>query len=173
MLAEAVAAALVGLALLWLVVQPMIMPGEGTHASDEPPDAEETPHGRALLALKEIEFDRATGKLSDDDFAALHAKYSALAVRELERADQHATATADAWRASRPWRRSVDGGDGATRLGRAVPGPVGAPPCSACGAPVSRHFTRRRQARGPRPRRAVVSVGTRSRTTPSSSFPRI
>jgi hypothetical protein len=31
---------------------------------------------QALLALKEIEFDRATGKLSDEDYTALKTKYS-------------------------------------------------------------------------------------------------
>jgi hypothetical protein len=85
MLAEVIAAAVVGMALLWLVVQPMVLPvPPDVAAADEPLDAEETPHGRALLALKEIEFDQATGKLSDEDFHALHTKYSALAVRALE-----------------------------------------------------------------------------------------
>jgi hypothetical protein len=37
-----------------------------------------------LLALKEIEFDRATGKLSDDDYAALKAKYSKVAIAAIE-----------------------------------------------------------------------------------------
>lgn len=84
MIAEVIAAGVVGIALLWLVVQPMVLPAPPDAIDDEPLDAEETPHGRALLALKEIEFDRATGKLSDEDFHALHAKYSALAVRALE-----------------------------------------------------------------------------------------
>ncbi len=84
MLAEVIAAGVVGIALLWLVVQPMVLPAPPEAIDDEPLDAEETPHGRALLALKEIEFDRATGKLSDEDFHALHAKYSGLAVRALE-----------------------------------------------------------------------------------------
>ena len=84
MLAEVIAAGVVGIALLWLVVQPMVLPAPTDVIDDEPLDAEETPHGRALLALKEIEFDRATGKLSDEDFHALHTKYSALAVRALD-----------------------------------------------------------------------------------------
>ena len=42
----------------------------------EPPDPEETPKGVALAALKEIEFDRETGKLSDEDYAFLKGKYT-------------------------------------------------------------------------------------------------
>ena len=38
---------------------------------------------QALLALREIEFDRATGKLSDDDYASLKAKYAALALEAM------------------------------------------------------------------------------------------
>jgi hypothetical protein len=37
----------------------------------------------AIRALREIEFDKATGKLSDADYAELRAEYGAKAVREL------------------------------------------------------------------------------------------
>ena len=59
MIAEVVAAVLVGFALFWLVAQPLVAPGLEAVVVDEPPDPEETPRGQALLALKEIEFDRA------------------------------------------------------------------------------------------------------------------
>lgn len=39
-----------------------------------------SPKARALSALKEIEFDRATGKLDDDDYARLKNKYTKLAI---------------------------------------------------------------------------------------------
>lgn len=42
-----------------------------------------SPRARALRALREIEFDRATGKLSDQDYGALHAKYTGLALEAL------------------------------------------------------------------------------------------
>lgn len=45
------------------------------------PDAEAAE--RAIAALREVEFDRATGKLSDDDYAALKATYTAEAVRAI------------------------------------------------------------------------------------------
>jgi hypothetical protein len=53
----------------------------------EPLDPEETPKGVALAALKEIEFDRETGKLSDEDYQLLKAKYTVAAVEAL-RQDQ-------------------------------------------------------------------------------------
>jgi hypothetical protein len=83
MVLEAVAAALVGMVALWLVLQPLI----GTHRRIPPPfepiDPEETPRGAALAALKEIDFDRETGKLSDGDYEFLKAKYTALALEAL------------------------------------------------------------------------------------------
>ena len=48
----------------------------------------------AIDALREIEFDRATGKLSDDDYAALKAEYTRTALVELrarESADRSAS----------------------------------------------------------------------------------
>jgi Double zinc ribbon len=81
MLWETMAAALVGLAVVALIIGPLM--GQGNPAPptvDEPEDLEETPKGVALTALREIEFDRATGKLSDEDYQALKAKYTAEAL---------------------------------------------------------------------------------------------
>lgn len=86
MLLEAVAAGVVGAVLLWLVLQPIISTGALPPVDTDPPDPEETPRGIALLALKEIEFDRATGKLSDADYAALHSRYAAAAVAAMNAA---------------------------------------------------------------------------------------
>ena len=57
----------------------------------EPVDPEETPKGVALPALKEIEFDRETGKLSDADYELLKGKYTAAALEAL-RAEEAASA---------------------------------------------------------------------------------
>lgn len=81
---EPIAAAIIGIALLWLVLQPILAPTTMRPVDLDIPDPEETPRGQALLALKEIEFDRATGKLSESDYAALHAKYALIAVATLE-----------------------------------------------------------------------------------------
>ena len=85
---EAMAAALVGIALLLVVLGPLIS-RELVPAlvDDEPQDLEETPKGIALSALKEIEFDQATGKLSDEDYAMLKGKYTAQALEALRAED--------------------------------------------------------------------------------------
>jgi hypothetical protein len=56
-----------------------------------PPDPALTPappaQASAVEALREIEFDRATGKLSDADYAALRATYTREALAELRAKD--------------------------------------------------------------------------------------
>jgi hypothetical protein len=55
------------------------VPVGATDEGDDPAD-DMSPQTVALRALKEIEFDRATGKLSDADYDALKAKYTAEAL---------------------------------------------------------------------------------------------
>jgi hypothetical protein len=86
MVAEAVAAAIVGVLALWLVLRPLTGSATRSLPPSEPVDPEETPKGIALAALKEIEFDRETGKLSDADYEYLKAKYTGAALEAL-RAD--------------------------------------------------------------------------------------
>lgn len=91
LLIEVAAAVAVGLFAVFLVLQPMLSPEPDTMPPttplDELIDPEETPEGTAVSALREIEFDRATGKLSDEDYAFLKSKYTALAVQALRVAD--------------------------------------------------------------------------------------
>jgi hypothetical protein len=47
--------------------------------------------GSAIEALREIEFDRATGKLSDDDYDGMKARYTAQALVELRATDALST----------------------------------------------------------------------------------
>jgi hypothetical protein len=84
MVIEALLAALTGLAVLWLVLQPIVAPAPEAAPIFDPLEPEETARGRALLALKEIEFDRATAKLSDEDYAMLKTRYEAAAVATLD-----------------------------------------------------------------------------------------
>jgi len=86
---EAAAAAAVGLLVLWLVLAPL---GAGAPPLPpeeplEPEEPEETPRGAALAALKEIEFDRATDKLADTDYAELKVRYTAEAVAAMRAED--------------------------------------------------------------------------------------
>jgi hypothetical protein len=91
---EAGAALVVGLAVLMLVLGPLARPAPPEPALDEPEEFEETPKGMALAALKEIEFDRATGKLSEEDYRELNARYTARAVEVLRAEEQQSPAAA-------------------------------------------------------------------------------
>lgn len=83
MIVEVIAAVLLAAAAIWLVLGPLMWPEQERARAWEPPDPEETPRGVALSALREIEFDRETGKLSDADYAELKAEYSVAAVAAL------------------------------------------------------------------------------------------
>lgn len=50
----------------------------------------DSPKVKALIALREIEFDRATGKLSDGDYRALKAKYARVALEAIEAEEEGA-----------------------------------------------------------------------------------
>ncbi|HWA15553.1 MAG TPA: zinc ribbon domain-containing protein [Gemmatimonadales bacterium] len=87
-LMEAIAAGLVGLAVVAFLLGPLSRGAvAATGGSEDPEDPEDTPRGVALAALREIEFDRATGKLSDEDYAALKRKYTAEAIAVLRSTD--------------------------------------------------------------------------------------
>ena len=89
MLWEAAAAAAVGLFVLWIVIAPLTQPAPDPEPELlEPEEPEETPRGAALAALKEIEFDRATEKLAEHDYAELKARYTAEAVAAMRAEDQ-------------------------------------------------------------------------------------
>ena len=60
----------------------------------EPSDA--SPSESAIVALREVEFDRATGKLSDADYEALKAKYTGEALTALRAEDASAPNVSDA-----------------------------------------------------------------------------
>jgi double zinc ribbon protein len=132
---ELLAAALVGLAAVWLVLQPLVLPSRPQAPVYEPPDPEETPKGVALAALKEIEFDRETGKLSDEDYAFLKGKYTGVAVDAL-RAE-----SAEAAELGAQSERQDGGGDVEAMIAArvralrsaATSAPPGAPVCSTCG----------------------------------------
>jgi hypothetical protein len=70
----------------YFVLLPILRPppagDEQARVADEGDDPEDdmSPHTVALRALKEIEFDRATGKLSDADYEQLKTKYTAVAL---------------------------------------------------------------------------------------------
>ena len=81
---------LVALAAVALVLDPLVRPYA---VRPEPPSAEpeddpvEQRKELALAALKEIEFDRATGKLDDADYERMKAKYTAEALEAIREVD--------------------------------------------------------------------------------------
>jgi hypothetical protein len=112
----------------------------------EPPDPEETPRGIALAALKEIEFDRATGKLSDEDYAQLKRKYTAEALEAMRAEGGSGTEAPSGVDAAMPFvardgAPDVDESDvdrmiaARVRAIRSAAGalPSGAPVCEQCG----------------------------------------
>ena len=91
---ETVLALVLALVVLALVLEPLVRgrpwPGSEDAGSSEVDleftDLEESESEKiqALLALREIEFDRATGKLSDEDYLSLKTKYQQEALKAIE-----------------------------------------------------------------------------------------
>ena len=132
---ELVAGVLLAAGLVSFVLQPVWRPaaeplereqaGAGGWDEGEDPDDDLSPRAVALRALKEIEFDRATGKLSDSDCDALKAKYTAeaLAALRAEGSGGGRREPGDVAAAQPP----------ASRLPRPSGSPLGSPVCPAHG----------------------------------------
>ena len=76
------AGTILGVGALAFVLYPLFFADEG--AAEVPVSrASSAKEESAIVALREIEFDRATGKLSETDYAELRAQYSGRALNEL------------------------------------------------------------------------------------------
>lgn len=109
MLIEFVVGVIFAAATVWFVLQPIFRPGLEPTVADGPvedegedPDDDFSSRAVALRALREIEFDRATGKLSDADYEALQAKYTAEALAALRAEEGRVVAAGSAATSSRP-----------------------------------------------------------------------
>lgn len=73
------------LAALSFVLYPLLVPERAAIGPEPitPSMPSEPARNQAVDALREIEFDRATGKLSDSDYAALKASYTQRAVETM------------------------------------------------------------------------------------------
>jgi cytochrome c-type biogenesis protein CcmI len=80
---------------LGFVLYPLFVEGSPAPRQARRPRAGDSDRERAVDALREIEFDRETGKLSDSDYAALKAEYTQEAIAAM-RAEESATALAGA-----------------------------------------------------------------------------
>ncbi len=83
---ESALGVLLATAAVWFTLRPILRPytaesgGDGAAGEGDEADEDVSPRAVAVRALKEIEFDRATGKLSDADYEALKRKYTGLAL---------------------------------------------------------------------------------------------
>ncbi|MEP6779981.1 MAG: zinc ribbon domain-containing protein, partial [Gemmatimonadaceae bacterium] len=76
------------LAALSVVLSPLLSTDESLDdLSVKPSPAKKNVEGTAVAALREIEFDKATGKLSDKDYESLRASYTRDALAELRAED--------------------------------------------------------------------------------------
>ncbi len=88
---ELVAGILLATGAVYFVLRPILYPevegrgtgNEGRGDEGEDPEDDLSPRAVALRALKEIEFDRATGKLSDADYDVLKTRYTSEALAAL------------------------------------------------------------------------------------------
>jgi hypothetical protein len=80
---------IVAIAAVLLVLDPILRPPRSDAPAEVEPgdDPKEQKKELALAALKEIEFDRATGKLSDGDYETMLARYTKEAVEALRAAE--------------------------------------------------------------------------------------
>ena len=75
---------LLALGTLSFVLYPLFMTGSLSAPTRAIPfDRDDAARNPALDALREIEFDRETGKLSDTDYAALRTQYTQRAVESM------------------------------------------------------------------------------------------
>jgi hypothetical protein len=82
-IAALVVGALLAVGALAFVLYPIFFVARSAPTSAPAPRQSE--REAAVAALREIEFDRATGKLSDDDYSELKTRYTSEAVRAMRR----------------------------------------------------------------------------------------
>lgn len=130
---------LVGMLVLLLAVGALIIWPLLRHRPPEMRSVERTPAAdparsrAALTAIKELEFDYATGKIADDDYRTLRARYEAKAVEALA-TPAPSPAPADSDAALEAEIRAARGRRFCTTCGGALP--KAAKFCPACGAAV-------------------------------------
>ncbi len=81
---------LVIVAVAAIVARPLMQPVEDTGTVQAPGDREwwEREKSIALTAIKEADFDLATGKLSDDDYSVLRNTYEERALNAMDELDR-------------------------------------------------------------------------------------
>jgi hypothetical protein len=108
-LIEFIVGVLFAAATVWFVLRPIFRPGLPMVADElvmddegDDPDDDFSSRAVALRALREIEFDRATGKLSDADYEGLRAKYTAEALAAMRAEESRVAAPGSGATPTRP-----------------------------------------------------------------------
>jgi hypothetical protein len=89
----ALVAILVVLAVTGSIVWPLLQDHDGSAEAAEAPAGDELwkrEKAVAVLAITEADFDRATGKLSDDDYQELRSDYEGRALQAMDQLDRFA-----------------------------------------------------------------------------------
>lgn len=142
---------LIALVAVGFVLMPLFRDDTEPRVAAAPRASAEPGANLAVAALREIEFDRATGKLSDADYAALKAQYTGEAL-EMMRASESGAAAAEepdlAEEAILRYRRRAAGCESCgprpepdavycSKCGRYLPGR-----CDGCGSTVTQAAAR-------------------------------
>jgi hypothetical protein len=92
--AALVIGALLAVAAVWFVARPFLSRSDEAPAAEPPPErlALEEERDRALAALKELEFDHRTGKISDEDYRSMVGELRRQAADALKALDPGAPA---------------------------------------------------------------------------------
>jgi len=105
-----------------IIIVPIVRRRDGAlEERPAPPDAEAQKR-LALTAIRELEFDHATGKIDDEDYRVLRSRYDARAVEVLERGG------------ARPPVEAAE--DGAAQLEAEIRAARGRRFCAECGGPM-------------------------------------
>ncbi len=115
---ELAAIIMLALVLIGMVMSPLLRKTSDPDDFDEPLPLEETRRGQALLAIKDLDFDHATGKISEDDYLAMKGRFTADALAALRQEPADSADPAEQLIAAR--RAALESG-----------GPVAV--CPACG----------------------------------------
>jgi hypothetical protein len=126
MIVALVLGTLLALAALAFVLHPLFVPPRDGAARRAPAGPVVAGGDDAVDVLREIEFDRETGKLSDHDYATLKATYTERALAELRAGDAAAAAGAPS-----PVAAPIEGEDAAEAAIRRVRASLRE--CASCG----------------------------------------
>ena len=133
MIAALVIGTLLAVGALAFVLYPVFF-ADATRRHVPAPPPRQSERQAAVAALREIEFDRATGKLSDSDYAELKTRYAQQAILAMRREGPTVAATVD-----RPTDDDIEAAVRAYRDGHGACPSCGPRPepdavfCSSCG----------------------------------------